>query len=129
MLSYNPNDYASGDIKDEKFYNDLLANLNKVSAALALQPYGVMGEVVYGAGGGVYYTDISLGTAVNGAPPTRVLYHGNLTLNVAVPIFAGAGLAYTRLLLNNQALTVQYKTIAAADANYEASYFFHIMHF
>lgn len=124
MLSYNPNDYAAGDIRDEKFYKDLLSNLGLQVAAIGVQPFAVMGELVYGAGGGVYYTDISLGTGVAGVPTSRVLYHGNLTLTTAVPVFAGAGFAYVRMRLGGPELTIQYKTITAADTNYQASFFF-----
>lgn len=130
MISYNPNDYAVKDLRDDKFYRDMISNLtgNPSSAAVAITPFSTMCAVTF-AGLTQSYYDISKDVADNAPIASRVFYHGNLNITLYCQLFTAGGGARTALLLPNRTQTFDRRTIAAADTNYVMQYQFQSLFF
>ena len=122
MISYDPNNYAATDLKDDKFYRDLLANsVPGVSpAAVVIEPFSRSYAAAVPAPI-IYYFDISEVSPVGSStvPGHRVFFHGNLNMTTYCDIFGGVGTFRVDLLTTSgYTFNVLYRPVTAIDTTY-----------
>jgi hypothetical protein len=133
MIVYNPSSYSNRDLRDDKFYKDLLSSLNISSGgSVVISPWVVNGD--FGVVDSTSLFDIgNLAAAVTVSPavPTaRTLFHGNLFLKVYCSAFVANDTGAMWLStgpndnLTNWLVTRQIITSSAGSINHDHEYIY-----
>jgi hypothetical protein len=124
MITYNPSLYASDDLRDDKFYKDLLSSLGIPAGLAVISPFIANSQYSVATGQDLYFdmANPSSASIAVGAQNSRVLLHGSFYSKVYCSAFVGAGNvnAYLASGPNNNLAhwpVVGRAAVAAVDAN------------
>ena len=132
MITYDPNGYANRDLKDDKFYADLLKSQGIPASNCAISPFFFASTLTVISNNDFFVDMNNSGTPTASAQATvantRNLYHGSLVLHIIPEFFAAAfnlttGFrnVYKTLMVD---VDIDVRNVLAVPASTEAQYIF-----